>query len=560
MQLRRALIAYQVIGNSDQAFAAGNSCRISDRLRGPFGFEGKRQQKPVVAGPAIEHVKPRQQLEFARAVADGFSDLKTTPQCRFGLIAVALGKHESVSEGRLQLQFPCAAAARIVEHRKRAARPQACFVQQVEFDKQPGAGCGQRHAQSSALIIGESPLQRGTRVGKQERASPRTRGLVATARICRRRLQRVLDIAGMPARDPGRFTAVGELLRRISPGGVKKPITRHGAVWPYRDQRLGNELLQRIHNALSRIVLLACDHGRALQREGSGEDGKATESDPLALADQTIAPVQRCTEGLLARRRRPPSAPLQLQPAIEQRHHLAQSMRADPHGGEFDRQRNAVELAAYFGENLGVFVGNLRAMPRRGSPFSKQARSRIGQHLACAQPRALRWPLKRTELEDLLAFHKQRLAAGDEDADPGRLLVDALRHPGDGLDDMLATVEDQQQAAAAEVTDDAVGRIRMVHHEPKGPGDRARDKPRILHHAEVEKANLTVELRREFMRQRDRNGRLADSTRPPERDEPFAQQTLRNFPHNVISSDHPLQAVRQDRRGHLGRAGDLHGN
>ncbi len=56
MQLRRALIAYQVIGNSDQAFAAGNSCRISDRLSGPFGFEGKRQQKPVVAGPAIEHV------------------------------------------------------------------------------------------------------------------------------------------------------------------------------------------------------------------------------------------------------------------------------------------------------------------------------------------------------------------------------------------------------------------------------------------------------------------------------------------------------------------------
>ena len=100
----------------------------------------------------------------------------------------------------------------------------------------------------------------------------------------------------------------------------------------------------------------------------------------------------------------------------------------------------------------------------------------------------------------------------------------------------------------------------MVHHEPKSPGDRACDKPPILHHAEVEKANLTVELRREFVRQRDRDGRLADFTRPPERDEPFGQQTLRNFPHNVISSDHPLQAVRQDRRRHLGHAGDLHGD
>ena len=101
-------------------------------------------------------------------------------------------------------------------------------------------------------------------------------------------------------------------------------------------------------------------------------------SDPLALADQTIAPVERCTEGLLTRGRRPSATPLQLKPAVKQRHHLAQAMRADPHGGEFDRQRNAIELAAYFSKNLGILVGNFRAMARCGGSLREQARSRIG--------------------------------------------------------------------------------------------------------------------------------------------------------------------------------------
>ena len=196
----------------------------------------------------------------------------------------------------------------------------------------------------------------------------------------------MLDVAGVPAGDARRFTAVGELLHRIGPGGVQQAIACRGAIRPRRNQRLGDELLQRLHDAIGRLALLARDRSRALQRERSGEDGETTKNDPLALADQTIAPVQRRTERLMPRRRRPSSAPLQLQPAVEQRRDLPQSVRADPHGGEFDRQRDAVELAANLGKNICVIVGNIRTMTGRGGSFRKQARRGIAQHLACAQP------------------------------------------------------------------------------------------------------------------------------------------------------------------------------
>ena len=84
-----------------------------------------------------------------------------------------------------------------------------------------------------------------------------------------------------------------------------------------------------------------------------------------------------------------------------------------------------------------------------------------------------------------------------------------------------------------------------MHDKPEGPRDRAGDERRIFQHAQIEKANLAVEFRQQVMGQRDRNGRLTDSARTPERDEAFAQQSVRQFPQNVLPPDHPLQAMRQ---------------
>ena len=118
VELSFGLVADKVVGNADQSLGSCDSRRIADRPRDPLGFEGNRQQMPILAGPAIEHVQPRQQPELVGVVAERLCDLKTTPERALGLLAVALREHECVPERGLEFELPCAAAGRVVEHRQ----------------------------------------------------------------------------------------------------------------------------------------------------------------------------------------------------------------------------------------------------------------------------------------------------------------------------------------------------------------------------------------------------------------------------------------------------------
>ncbi len=107
--------------------------------------------------------------------------------------------------------------------------------------------------------------------------------------------------------------------------------------------------------------------------------------------------------------------------------------------------------------------------------------------------------------------------------------MNALCKPGNDLDHVLATVEDEKQAPVAQKIDDAVGRIGMVHDKPQRRSDRAGDKRRVFQRAEIEKTHLAVERRPHVMGQRDSDGRLADPAGTSERDEALAQQSARQF-------------------------------
>ena len=173
----------------------------------------------------------------------------------------------------------------------------------------------------------------------------------------------------------------------------------------------------------------------------------------------------------MPRRRRSSSAPFQLQPAVEQRCDLPQSVNADAHRGKFDRQGNAVELAADLGKHVCVVIGHIGTMTGCSGAFHEQAYRGIAQRLAYAQPRSLRRPLQRDELENLLTLHQQRLSAGCKDADAGCPLVNVLCKSGDDLDNVLATVEDEKQAAIAQEADDAVRGIGVMHDKAQRRSD-----------------------------------------------------------------------------------------
>ena len=167
VDLRFRLIADKVVGNSDESLGTRDSRRVADLPRNPLGLEGNRQQVPILAGPAIEHVQPCQQPELVGEIAESISDLKTATERALSLLAVALREHEGMAQRRLQFQLPRTPAARVIEGRQRTTGPETSLVQQVELDKQPGAGPSQRHAEVGAVVLRIGPGQRGPGIGEQ---------------------------------------------------------------------------------------------------------------------------------------------------------------------------------------------------------------------------------------------------------------------------------------------------------------------------------------------------------------------------------------------------------
>ena len=183
MDLRFRLVAHKVVGNPDKRLGAREPSRVADQPRNLLGLKRHRQQVPILTGPPMEHVEPCQQPELVGQVIETSSDFKTTPERALGLLAVALGEHEGMTQRGLKLKLPRGSASPVIEGRERATAPDTTLVQQIEFDKQSGASACQRHAEVRAIIIGIDPGQRGPGIGEQTCTLLRTRRLTASARF-----------------------------------------------------------------------------------------------------------------------------------------------------------------------------------------------------------------------------------------------------------------------------------------------------------------------------------------------------------------------------------------
>ncbi|MET4826101.1 hypothetical protein ABH972_003690 [Bradyrhizobium ottawaense] len=126
--------------------------------------------------------------------------------------------------------------------------------------------------------------------------------------------------------------------------------------------------------------------------------------------------------------------------------------------------------------------------------------------------------------------------------------MDVFRETCDRVDDVLTAVENEKQPPPAQEIDDAATRIVVMHDEAKRGGNRARYQRGILERTEFKEMDVALEPVVQVMRERDRNGGLADAAWPAQRDETIAEQARRQFGHDFVPPDHPVQAMRQRRR------------
>ena len=200
----------------------------------------------------------------------------------FGLIAVSFGKRESVSEGRLQLQLPCAAPAR---------NRQALSARTLSH----------RHTSSSRLSSTKRLAQAAASGTRSPSASSLTKAHLAR-HARRRRSARAREreawspLQNLPPSSPARAGHSGYAgARPRSLHRCRRAFASHGATWwcQEADDADFTRPLAAPQSATfwQRVAPInpQCPRPRPWSPPARSEDGKATESDPLALADQTIA-------------------------------------------------------------------------------------------------------------------------------------------------------------------------------------------------------------------------------------------------------------------------------
>jgi hypothetical protein len=210
-------------------------------------------------------------------------------------------------------------------------------------------------------------------------------------------------------------------------------------------------------------------------------------------------------------RRRAVAPVQQPEPVADPGCQLGRCHRPQPGRREFDRQRQAVQLAAH----PFHLRGDREPRPHRRSPVGEQ--------------RHLRGTVQCGHRVQHLAGEPQRLSAGRQDPHPGR----ARQQRGDQhrgrVDQVLAVVQHQQHPAVAEHLHQAVDGVRESgHHPDAGPSQQRehgrRDPVRIRHGPQFHHPRLGVEPGRHL----DREPRLAHSAGAGQRHQPVVPQAVQH--------------------------------
>src|ERR1700730_8643410 len=236
--------------------------------------------------------------------------------------------------------------------------------------------------------------------------------------------------------------------------------------------------------------------------------------------------------------RRASSVPQQPAWAIEKRRNPFDSIRADAPGGEFKRKGNSVESAADFANDRRVGIMQLETTAVRSSALNKHVHGRKGERAGSRQWSIIRGKGQRMQSMDLLAFDLQRFPAGRQDMDLWSLPEDALRKRSNRLDQMLTTIEHQQDSPVAQESGERSNRIIEISGQAHGRRDHVGDKRRSAQRAKVDVMDCAVEGGQHGVADRGGNGGFGDPAPSDDGEEPPRGQLFRDKLDCFLASHH----------------------
>ncbi len=399
--------------------------------------------------------------------------------------------------------------------------------------------------------LGEAEVERGTEVRQLVVHAHVPGDLVGAEPFLIEPAGQAQVVVTVTAPRPGVLIELAQPLRAVLPERVEHPeadrLTRvdapHDGLLHQGDQDVFHLLAPQ--SGVRAGVRVGADGLRRFQVEVRGEDRESGPEQALQRLAQLVAPPDRRAQRLVARRPRTAPARQQVETVVDASHDLLDGQRAQPYGGELDRQRDAVEPLAQQrhlrrrdepGDMLGRPIGEQRhravrnrCRARGGCGRTSLAfggyELRLGNRCAVAA-----FDGQRLDLEAGLAGQPEEAPAGHEDPQIGRAPHQRLHHLGTPLHEVLARVQHEQRAPAREELDqDGHLRATGLLGDPQHGADGMSEQRRLAQRRQLHEPHPVGEPRRQLARDVQREPCLADPAHPGERD----QARLPQHPHDL---------------------------
>lgn len=255
-----------------------------------------------------------------------------------------------------------------------------------------------------------------------------------------------------------------QLVAGVLAEGLEERVADLGAVDDV-DERLVDELSEQIDDVDAgdgglRVWVAA---HRADGREGAwpGEDGETREQGLLGRRQERVAPVDERAQGLLTWQGRAAAAGEQAKTIVEARAHLGDAERTHPRRGELEGQGHAVETGADLADGERVVAREHEGRIGGAHAIDEQSDRIEGGGDGDDVVTGGFEPLRAGRRQGIhaardLAIDAEGLTAGGQHAHAGCSTEQLFDDDGALPDQVLAVVEDEQQALALHVVEDAL--------------------------------------------------------------------------------------------------------
>ena len=360
----------------------------------------------------------------------------------------------------------------------------------------------------------------------------------------------------MPSGQGGGLARVVEPLARVQPDRLEQPVAPLASALVRGDERLLDEAREHVGAPRDVETGAGADGFDRAELEAAGEDAEPPQQHPLVRLEQVVTPLERRLERLLPRRRRAAAGAEEPEAVVEPLGHRSGPERAEPAGGELERERQAVEPEADARDVRRVLLVERESRRGRRRALDEQPHRLVVEEIG-RRERLLRvGDRQRRHAEHDLAADAERLAARREHGQPRRGAEDRVDERSARPEQVLAVVQDEQQRARREEldhrVDDVLSRQRpRVERRRDGVGHELR----IGDGRELDERRASLVRRLGAARELQREPRLARAAGPRERQQARVPEQRAQLAELAAAADERARVGRQRRAArHRSRA------